>query len=56
MMVKMDFASDAKPEKNMARNMYKKWRPKLNKNYFEGRRILSGMVIGDIIMYHLPPR
>jgi len=44
---KMDFASDAKPEKNMARNMYK-MAAKINNKYFEGKKDSLGMVIGDI--------
>jgi len=44
---KMDFASDAKPEKNMARDMYK-MAAKINNKYFEGKKDSLGMVIGDI--------
>ena len=44
---KMDFASDAKPEKNMARHMYK-MAAKINDKYFEGKKDSLGMVIGDI--------
>jgi hypothetical protein len=44
---KMDFASDAKPEKNMARNMYK-MAAKINNKYFEGKKDSLGMVVGDI--------
>jgi len=44
---KMDFASDAKPEKNMARDMYK-MAAKINSKYFEGKKDSLGMVIGDI--------
>ena len=43
----LDFASDAKPEKNMARNMYK-MAAKINNKYFEGKKDSLGMVIGDI--------
>jgi hypothetical protein len=44
---KMDFASDAKPEKNMARDMYK-MTAKINEKYFEGKKDSIGMVMGDI--------
>jgi hypothetical protein len=44
---KMDFASDAKPEKNMARSMYK-MAAKINNKYFEGKKDSLGMVVGDI--------
>ena len=44
---KLDFASDAKPEKNMAREMYK-MTAKINTKYFEGKKDSLGMVIGDI--------
>lgn len=44
---KMDFASDAKPEKNMARGMYK-MAAKINNKYFEGKKDSLGMVVGDI--------
>jgi hypothetical protein len=44
---KMDFASDAKPEKNMAREMYK-MAGKINSKYFEGKKDSLGMVVGDI--------
>lgn len=44
---KMDFASDAKPEKNMARDMYK-MAAKINNKYFEGKKDSLGMVVGDI--------
>lgn len=41
---KMDFASDAKPEKEMARKMYKMMN-KLNQKYFEAKKDSLGMVI-----------
>ena len=44
---KMDFASDAKPEKNMAREMYK-MTSKINSKYFEGKKDSLDMVTGDI--------
>jgi Photosynthetic reaction centre cytochrome C subunit len=44
---KMDFPSDAKPEKNMARKMYV-MAAKINNKYFEGKKDSLGMVIGDI--------
>ncbi|WP_158996205.1 c-type cytochrome [Mucilaginibacter sp. L196] len=44
---KLDFASDAKPEKNMAREMYK-MTAKINTKYFEGKKDSLNMVIGDI--------
>jgi len=44
---KMDFASDAKPEKNMAREMYK-MTAKINGKYFEGKKDSLDMVVGDI--------
>jgi hypothetical protein len=44
---KMDFASDAKPEKNMAREMYK-MTAKINDKYFEGKKDSLDMVVGDI--------
>jgi hypothetical protein len=44
---KMDFASDAKPEKNMAREMYK-MAAKINNKYFEGKKDSLGMVTGSI--------
>ena len=44
---KMDFASDAKPEKNMAREMYE-MTAKINNKYFEGKKDSLGMVMGDI--------
>ncbi len=44
---KMDFASDEKPEKNMAREMYK-MAASINKKYFKGEKDSTNMVIGDI--------
>ena len=44
---KMDFASDAKPEKNMAREMYK-MTAKINTKFFEGKKDSLDMVVGDI--------
>jgi len=44
---KMDFASDAKPEKNMAREMYK-MTAKINSKYFEGKKDSLDMIVGDI--------
>jgi hypothetical protein len=44
---KMDFASDEKPEKNMARDMYK-MAASINKKYFKGEKDTTGMVVGDI--------
>jgi hypothetical protein len=44
---KMDFASDEKPEKNMAREMYK-MAAGINKKYFKGEKDSTGMVMGDI--------
>lgn len=44
---KLDFASDAKPEKNMARMMYK-MTAKINTKYFEGKKDSLNMVMGDI--------
>jgi hypothetical protein len=44
---KMDFASDARPEKNIAREMYK-MTAKINDKYFEGKKDSLAMVIGDI--------
>lgn len=44
---KMDFASDEKPEKNMARKMYK-MAAHINKKYFKGEKDSTGMVMGDI--------
>ena len=41
---KMDFASDAKPEKEMARKMYKMMN-KLNSKYFEAKKDSLGMVM-----------
>jgi hypothetical protein len=41
---KMDFASDAKPEKTIARHMFK-MASKINKKYFEGQKDSLGMVI-----------
>jgi hypothetical protein len=46
----MDFASDAKPEKKMAREMYE-MAAKINKKYFEGKKDSLGMVVGDIKCY-----
>jgi hypothetical protein len=43
----LDFASDAKPEKNMARKMYE-MAAKINKKYFKGQKNELGMVVGDI--------
>jgi len=44
---KLDFASDAKPEKNMARKMYK-MAAKINDKYFDGKKDSLDMVVGDI--------
>jgi len=44
---KMDFALDTKPEKNMAREMYK-MTAKINNKYFEGKKDSLNMVVGDI--------
>ncbi|MFA6082968.1 c-type cytochrome [Mucilaginibacter sp.] len=41
---KMDFASDAKPEKEMARHMFK-MTVMLNKKYFEAKKDSTGMVM-----------
>ncbi len=41
---KMDFASDAKPEKEMAREMYKMMN-KINQKYFEAKKDSLGMVM-----------
>ncbi|ASU35262.1 c-type cytochrome [Mucilaginibacter xinganensis] len=41
---KMDFASDAKPEKEMARKMYKMMN-KINQKYFEAKKDSLGMVM-----------
>lgn len=41
---KMDFASDAKPEKQMARHMFK-MTAMLNKKYFEAKKDSIGMVM-----------
>ena len=41
---KMDFASDAKPEKTVARHMFQ-MASKINKKYFEGQKDSLGMVI-----------
>ena len=41
---KMDFASDAKPEKDMARHMYKMMND-INKKYFEAKKDSLGMMI-----------
>lgn len=41
---KMDFASDAKPEKNMAREMYK-MAAKINKKFFKAQKDSLGMVM-----------
>jgi hypothetical protein len=41
---KMDFASDAKPEKNMAREMFK-MAGKINKKFFEGKKDSLGMIM-----------
>lgn len=41
---KMDFASDAKPEKKMARDMYKMMN-KINQKYFEAKKDSLGMVM-----------
>lgn len=44
---KMDFSSDAKPEKEMARKMFL-MTAKINKKYFEGKKDSLGMVAGSI--------
>jgi hypothetical protein len=44
---KTDFASDAKPEKNMAREMFA-MTAKINKKYFEGKKDSLGMVAGSV--------
>jgi len=44
---KIDFASDEKPEKNMARDMFK-MTAKINNKYFDGKKDSLGLVIGDI--------
>jgi len=44
---KLDFASNAKPEKQEAREMYKMM-ANINKKYFEGKKDSLGMVIGDM--------
>lgn len=41
---KMDFASDAKPEKDMARHMYKMMN-NINKKYFEAKKDSLGMMM-----------
>ncbi|MFD0794428.1 c-type cytochrome [Mucilaginibacter litoreus] len=41
---KMDWASDAKPEKQMARNMYKMTQA-INKKYFHSKKDTTGMVV-----------
>ena len=41
---KMDFASDAKPEKEMARHMYKMMNS-INKKYFEAKKDSTGMMM-----------
>ena len=41
---KMDFANDAKPEKEMARKMYKMMN-KINQKYFEAKKDSLGMVM-----------
>jgi len=41
---KMDFASDAKPEKEMARHMYQMTQ-KLNKKYFGAKKDTTGMIM-----------
>jgi hypothetical protein len=41
---KMDFASDTKPEKEMARHMYKMMN-KINQKYFEAKKDSLGMVM-----------
>ncbi|AMR33212.1 hypothetical protein A0256_18205 [Mucilaginibacter sp. PAMC 26640] len=41
---KMDFASDAKPEKDMARHMYKMMND-INKKYFEAKKDSLGMMM-----------
>lgn len=41
---KMDFVSDAKPEKEMARHMYKMMN-KINQKYFEAKKDSLGMVM-----------
>jgi hypothetical protein len=40
---KMDFASDAKPEKEMARSMFKMMN-KINQKYFEAKKDSTGMI------------
>ena len=40
---KMDFASDAKPEKEMARSMFKMMN-KINQKYFEAKKDSTGMM------------
>ncbi|MBS1529803.1 MAG: c-type cytochrome [Bacteroidetes bacterium] len=47
---KMDFASDAKPEKTTARHMFK-MAAKINKKFFEGQKDSLGMVAGSINCY-----
>jgi len=44
---KLDFDSDAKPEKQEARDMYK-MTAKINQKYFEGKKDSIGIVMGDI--------
>jgi hypothetical protein len=44
---KLDFASDAKPEKHMAREMFKMM-TKINNKYFEGKKDSLNMVVGAI--------
>jgi hypothetical protein len=43
---KMDFVSDAKPEKEMARKMYKMMN-KINQKYFEAKKDSLGMVLNS---------
>jgi hypothetical protein len=47
---KTDFASDAKPEKNMAREMFE-MTARINKKYFQGKKDSVGLVAGDIKCY-----
>ncbi|MBS1524598.1 MAG: c-type cytochrome [Bacteroidetes bacterium] len=45
---KMDFASDAKPEKTAARHMFVMM-SKINKKYFEGKKDSLGMVMASSV-------
>jgi hypothetical protein len=47
---KLDFASDAKPEKEMARDMFK-MEAAINKKYFKAQKDTSGFVVGDMKCY-----